>query len=525
MRPAQAILTLDHGSATTAVALLGRLDDHWRLLAALSAPAGTPVHALVSRLVGGARAADPQLLEQLGLGEAGAGAATRLEVRSSPARRIAVAAATERAIRPFVDAVRRSGWQLVTTTADRDDPLVMANRLLDPDVELILVASGEPPGADERGALAELRSLVRGVATRRPELRIALAGAVAREPAGKGDPLGRPGVITVPVDESLPTILRSLRVLPDDARTALIRATGSIAEALDRRIEVVEIGMRGALHAIAEPGEPGEPAIVRSSIVAQGGLFGEDADAIVDGVAGWSALSIDRLRLADRLAELREAPWADAAGDGARLRLAAARAAVVRLLAADRSLEAADPPDVTILSGGAWTTAPPPAVALAVADVLRRPGATQLVLDHAHVLAPLGRIEDDDQRRDMIRDLAGDIVAPLAALVVTSGLRAGRGAGRLRVHGIHGVTDIDLLPGGLELVDLPPGETATVEVDLRDGATVAGRGRHVAVELAGGLAGLLIDLRGVPLKLPDRPDSRRELLAAWEGALWAGLEA
>jgi hypothetical protein len=29
----------------------------------------------------------------------------------------------------------------------------------------------------------------------------------------------------------------------------------------------------------------------------------------------------------------------------------------------------------------------------------------------------------------------------------------------------------------------------------------------------------------VPLRLPDRQDRRRELLAAWQGALWGGSEA
>ena len=48
------------------------------------------------------------------------------------------------------------------------------------------------------------------------------------------------------------------------------------------------------------------------------------------------------------------------------------------------------------------------------------------------------------------------------------------------------------------------------------------RGRHFAVEVGGGLGGLLVDLRDVPLRLPDRLEHRRELLIAWQDALWTG---
>jgi hypothetical protein len=76
------------------------------------------------------------------------------------------------------------------------------------------------------------------------------------------------------------------------------------------------------------------------------------------------------------------------------------------------------------------------------------------------------------------------------------------------------------VPGGLELVDLPPGEVATAEFDFRDPVRLGVRGRKFAVDVAGGLGGLLVDLRDVPLRLPDRPERRRELLDAWQESLW-----
>ena len=44
------------------------------------------------------------------------------------------------------------------------------------------------------------------------------------------------------------------------------------------------------------------------------------------------------------------------------------------------------------------------------------------------------------------------------------------------------------------------------------------------IDVAGGLGGLMVDLRDVPLRLPDRADRRRDLLAAWQSSLWLGSE-
>jgi hypothetical protein len=92
------------------------------------------------------------------------------------------------------------------------------------------------------------------------------------------------------------------------------------------------------------------------------------------------------------------------------------------------------------------------------------------------------------------------------------------------VHGTSGSTELNLMPGGIELVDLPPGQSAVAEFKFRDAVRLGTRGRHFAVDVAGGLGGLLVDLRDVPLRLPERSERRRELLAGWQDALWAGNE-
>ena len=242
---------------------------------------------------------------------------------------------------------------------------------------------------------------------------------------------------------------------------------GTLAEVLGRRIEAVEIGQAAGMRVQAAPG-PGGPTVT-SAVVAEAALlprgFGE---AHLDAISGWLTIPLDRLRVRDRLRELAVSPWGDAAGDGALLRLAAVRAAVVRLLAATPWMDGAPAPDLALAAGGAWAVAPGPAVALALVDVVRRPGIRGLGHDHARLLAPLGTIEDPEERRRVIADLRDELLVPLGSVVMPAGLRGGKSIGRIAVRGSVGETELELVPGGLELVDLPPGERAVVELRFKD---------------------------------------------------------
>jgi hypothetical protein len=531
-RDPRAFFALDVGAATVSAALVARLAGRWRLLGTLALPAAvggaTACRTLLDRLVevdpgmAAAIGADPDAVERI----------PTVAVRSGRPRQLAVVAGSERALAPLARTAVGAGWSVRQGSAASLDPLAMSRLLLDSDVDAVLAGAGDPPGADERGALAELAALVAAVAERRPELTIVLAGALTDELARFGDVAARPGEVLLGAaatsradGHGLGELLNELALPPDDSRRAAIVGIGALAELTARRVEYVEIGFEAGVRAIADPTLGRDEPVVRSAVVTAAALVPpEPDDAVLDRVLGWSTLPLDRHRLRDRLRELRINPWAGAAGEGAALRLAAARAALGRLLESTEQLHAGAPADLVVAGGGAFAVAPGPAVTLALADVLRRPGATQYAYDHARLLGPLGSIADPDERRTVLADLADDLLVPLGSVVTPAGLRSGRSAGRLVLHADAGDTELDLVPGGLELVDLAPGQTAVADFRFRDSVRLGGKGRQFEVEVAGGLGGLLVDLRDVPLKLPERHDRRREQLSAWQATMWAGLD-
>jgi len=543
----RAFVALDSGTATHALSLVGQVGGRWRLVGSLAAPVTASLDAAIELLVARLADADPELATEIASETADDGTAARIDpatlprlsVRTTRPARLAVVGATERATSALAAIARQAGWDAAPLSVAGADVLAMTRLLLAPDVTAVLAGAGDPPGGDERAALPELASLLAAVAVRRPELAIVLAGGMAEHEArvaGGAATERAPGTTATvvlapaatagdPPGAALRILLDDLGAAPDDGRRAIVRSVTTLATVLDRTIEAVDIGRSAGLRVVATPGAPGRPASAAWAVHPDAALVPRSiTDEVVDGVLAWSVVALDRHRMRDRLRELRDAPWGEPYGDGALLRLAAARAAVARLVAASRTIDPPRAPDLVLASGGAWAVAPGPAIALALSDVLRRAGASQLAYDHARLLGPIGGVPEAEERRALVADLADDILAPLGSVVVPAGLRPGRSAGRLVVHAAGGSTELDLVPGGLELVDLPPGESAVAELEFRDQVSLGTRGRRFALELGGGLGGLLIDLRDVPLRLPERLERRRELLGAWQGSLWAGLD-
>ncbi len=537
----RAFFTQDTGAATIATALVGRVGSRWRLIGSLCLPIGSDPAALVALLVERVIAADPSIAVALGLDRTPPDEIPKVEVTSHPAPRLAVIAGSERALAPLVAAAARSGWRTSAASAEAVDPLQMSTILLDPGVDGILAGAGEPPAADERRALGELGALVAAAAARRPDIPVVLAGGMAIQLGAFGESGRRPAPLLLasaasggPRGGALREVLTDLALPRDDARRTLGGAANALSDLLDRRIDIVDIGFDGATRAAAWPTDSSVATGMDLAVVPTAGLApAEPDDEVVDRVADWSPGTTDRHRLRDRLRELRIAPWADAAGDGVRLRLAAVRSALSLLDQATPEWIERPAADLLIATGGVWSGASPASALLAIIDVLRRHGVVQIGMDHARLLAPLGSIADLRERRAIVADLLDDVLLPLGTVVMPAGQRQDRNPGTLVLHGNHtgdegdrardGKVDlVNLEPGGLASIWLAPGASSVAEFRFHDAVRLGGRGRHFAIDVTGGLVGLVVDLRGVPLKLPDRADLRHDLLETWGTAVRVG---
>ena len=521
------LLTLDLGAATASATLIGPVDGRRRLLGSIALPAGVADDRLIAHLLERVGRADPALAEGLGLDERALESIPRRVVRSAPPPTLVVLAATVRARQAVERIAGLAGWRTRGASLDPDGTIGLTRTALERGVDALAVTGEPATSREETAALTELAATVEGVIGRAAAPRLIRIGELAHDdlgleleaPAGEGSIYAPGPDAGEPPGEPLRRLLDRLDPTGPTARRSALTALTDLAVVLDRRIELIEIGFDGGLRAVAGPhGLEAPPAFVPAAAAVPVDLD----DEAVDEVLAWSTVALDRHRMRDRLRELRLSPWVEAYGDGARLRLAAVRAAVARMVAATPWLEALPAPDLVVVAGGGWAAAPGPAMALAIADVVRRPGASQLAFDHARLLGPLGGVADPVERRALLAELADDLLAPLGSVVVPNGLRAGRSAGRLTVRGSAGQTELDLVPGGLQLVDLPPGQLAVADLRFRDPVGLGARGRHLTVEVGGGLGGLLVDLRDIPLRLPDRAERRRAMLEAWQAAFWTG---
>src|SRR4029077_19942206 len=120
-----------------------------------------------------------------------------------------------------------------------------------------------------------------------------------------------------------------------------------------------------------------------------------------------------------------------------------------------------------------------------------------------------------------------DLLVPIGSLVIVGNIPASRrGATRLGritldgdVQGRH-----ELVSGEVAFIDLAPGDRAMATLEFRDAVRVGHRARRVTVPVSGGVAGLAVDLRDAPLRLPQRGGRRRAALAAWGELAWPGDE-
>jgi hypothetical protein len=175
--------------------------------------------------------------------------------------------------------------------------------------------------------------------------------------------------------------------------------------------------------------------------------------------------------------------------------------------------------DTIIVSGGALAHAPYPGqVVLIVLDGLQPIGISTLVLD-AYGLAPaLGRVAAVKPLA-AVEALDSGALVNLATVVTPVG-HARRGDIILKVQVTYddgGKFGVEVGYGDLEVLPLPPGRQAVLDLRplRRFDVGLGGPGKAGKRRVSGGLAGLIIDGRGRPLRLPDEPEQRQSQIRQW----------
>jgi hypothetical protein len=266
---------------------------------------------------------------------------------------------------------------------------------------------------------------------------------------------------------------------------------------------------------------------VTSRLHATGGLAGA---ALVPGAAariGRSTMDAgEEAAIADLLQTLRARPDSlpQVPED-----LAAMQAAARLQLAAMVEDEPTGSVDLVIGSGRTLAAAPTAAgAARMLLEGVRPVGVTQLAVDPASVLGPIGSL-GDDELREALALLGDDVLAPLGTAIVTRGGAPGGLAMRATVHRAGWPTQppVSVRVGQLQVIALGRGQEAEVSIEPGPGVTLGSRRRapRITARVTGGSVGLILDGRGTPIPLPRRGDDRRAVLAGWRDALGRDAEA
>ena len=532
-----AFFTLDRGTVSTTAALIAPVDGRYRMVAAGAAPVEVDPESVLEDLAWRVARTDATVAGSM----QGWREWSRLEVFSGrPPRALLLAASGETGLlleRAFVGA----GWAIAGRFfGPEPDIIALGEGCLDPTTDAVVM--GGRDGVDEGEAETAQRLWPRAAALARfrDDLAVIACGPFADRPEGIPDgrlfALPAPDPVPVTADSVLRDAAQQVgrhlahrgAVPGFDARSALRASIASLSIVLGTDVDGIEIGVTAGSRTLAGPTV-------------------EQAHGVFAGAGAWPPRLLDEedtgeawlrwctlgggdptVRL-DRLRDLSLNPWASWDLDDAHLRLAALRGALERLEttwiadAAGRARGAR----VALVSGGAFAGLPPAAITLALLDGVRRAGDVRLLHDHAGVLAPLGALPVEADRQRLLADLMDDCLLPLGSAIVSGTIperKKGKALASMSVSSVLGDQHLQLDPGRLQMVDVPPGITAQVSIDPGDGLILGREGGPITMEVRGGLGGLFVDTRPIPLDLPASGEARRSALEAWEAPVWAGSD-
>ena len=529
---AELSLVVDVGSAWTKASVIGRARGRWRIAGSLAQPSGWGdvelFAGLASRLAG---SVDPRLTDRLVDLIA---AAPRIACHTPRrAGRLGLAAVSSELSAAAARRVAESAGWVISEVATTDDGRSLADRLgalQAADVDAWLMAGGFDGGqSDQALEMAGLVAAAR-IGSSTPVIWAGsdmLVDAVEAlfEPGAVGRaPNPRPSAEVehpAPLRHALEELLRQL-VEPGEVRrlapVAFRRGISEVARATRRRIVGVDLGARYASWVYAEPDGAAE-----SRVYAGGGLA--SSSLVTAGGPGRLArslpMAIDELAVADALQNARARPATIPQTDD---ELAICQAAARQLLALGVASNGfVQGIDLLVGAGRVLAAAPRPAQAFQMLlDGVRPLGVTGLAIDAAGALSPLGSL-DDEEIGEGLGALRDDLLTPLGSSVVCRGGRPGAPAMRvtLRRTGWPDIGPIDVRTGQLVALPLGRGQQADLEIELEPGVSLGTprRTRRVHASVHGGVVGLVLDARGVPLHLPRRSDDRRAMLSSWRDVL------
>ena len=153
-------------------------------------------------------------------------------------------------------------------------------------------------------------------------------------------------------------------------------------------------------------------------------------------------------------------------------------------------------------------------------NAIQPAGVTTIALDQNTIAAALGAVASLNPLLT-VQSLDSNNFQNLCTVISPVG-EAQLGTPILRVRVVYGdgsENSVDIKYGSLEMIKLPIGQTATVQLHPlhRFDVGMGGPGRSGSVKVVGGGLGLVVDGRGRPLPLPAEPGRRRDLLKKW---LW-----
>lgn len=176
-----------------------------------------------------------------------------------------------------------------------------------------------------------------------------------------------------------------------------------------------------------------------------------------------------------------------------------------------------------VASGSVLTRAPNNAQSLLMLlDGIQPTGVTTIVLDQNHIAPALGAAAAINSTL-AVQVLETSTLHNLGTVISPVGnARFGTPVLRLRITYEDGrEVPVEVKQGSIEVLPLPAGQSAKLNLTplQRYDVGMGGAGRSGGLRVVGGALGVVIDARGRPLKMPEDPARRRELIRKWRSSL------